>query len=197
MKPNSFYPSYSSISKFAKGEIEEAVITYFHLDELKVETEAMTRGKELHLKARAEVDAYHMVPKFLTDKSIHLKQPRTEERLYMEIAPHIHFTGIIDCIDETRVMDWKFGKTPSNEWASTMQLPCYGVLARANDYSPDYGLIYRLDPDTQIKGDTSLVFFSTETLAEAEEWIYEWSVKMYNFLLKKNLFNTYNHRRTK
>lgn len=189
MSTPEFFPSFSVLNKYAEGDHEGAIKAYFHFPDLDEEPEYITIGKAYHEKFAKIVESTQMLPtEFGT---IALSAPRVEEVFYYQVDKHIHFKGIPDCFNNQFLVEFKIGKTPAADWASSMQIPCYSNLLAANGIYPNVGRIFRLNPETGVF-DHALIFLSPDTRESAHQWISHWSHEMYDTLIQHDLFNQFN-----
>jgi hypothetical protein len=116
----------------------------------------MTEGKEIHKEIADHINTYNSFPSYLDFKH-KLLLPKTEYEITIPYNEICDIKGVIDCLDEPHLYEFKTGVSDSLEWARGGQIPLYflicelakvdtkiAYLIRYNQYlkSSDYTIIH-------------------------------------------------------
>lgn len=122
--------SYSFLSAWYRGDIDNAIAIYFHNAGKYSEDEEqrMEDGRILHEQVERTINATGMLPDWLS--RIPLGRGRAEVKVTPEYDENFTLSGVFDYLDEENgiIYDWKFGTTSSLEWANTWQIPFYFLI---------------------------------------------------------------------
>lgn len=181
-----FRASYSILSVWAGGDWERAIKMYFKLE--KFTTPAMAEGKRYHEQWEQHIKATKTLPAVFGGAK--LQQPQTEVKKVVELEPWLDLVGVIDCLDQPIIYDWKTGKQSSEHYAGTMQPGVYGVLsAFAGNYT-DRAIIWHYDQYSQ-KTDVSHVWLTDKRLLQAQNWIVTHASDMHHYLTENKLYERF------
>lgn len=182
-----FRASYTILSTWASGNWEQAIKYYFHLE--KFVTPAMVAGREAHKKWEEHINATKTLPtEFAAPKP--LVNPQTELKLTVHIAPWLDAVGVIDCLDEPIVYEFKTGKSDSEFYARSYQPAFYAMLATYNNKLVTRSELHHYDQYTK-KADMSIVWITDEQLRNALEWCQTLGAEMHNYFLTNGLYQRY------
>lgn len=181
-----FRASYSILSVWAGGDWERAIKMYFKLE--KFTTPAMAEGKRYHEQWEQHIKATKTLPAVFGGAK--LQQPETEVKKVVELEPWLDLVGVIDCLDQPIIYDWKTGKQSSEHYAGTMQPGVYGVLASFAGHYVDRAIIWHYDQYSQ-KKDVSQVWLTDARLAHAQNWIVTHASDMHHYLTENKLYERF------
>jgi len=183
---NKFRASFTVLSKWAAGDWEGAIKTYFKLEQFT--TPAMADGKAYHELWAMQIDADKALPKIFGGST--LIDPKTELKKVAKLEPWLDLVGVIDCYDRPTIYEFKTGKASSEHYAGTRQCGVYGVLASFMGLYADKAVIWHYDQYAQ-KSDMSQVWLTDELLKSAHEWIITQSSEMHNYLQENKLYGRF------
>jgi hypothetical protein len=89
----------------------------------------------------------------------------------------IQLVGVIDCLDDPTIHEYKTGAASSLTYIKTMQIPVYQVLAEENGYSPNAGIVHHFNQYTN-KVTRSKRYLSEATSLLAREWIHTYASEL-------------------
>jgi hypothetical protein len=129
--------SYTFLSLWSKGRIDEALGAYFHSG--LPPTQQQLDGLAHHKKWEEEII---QKKKLHIGKSIYtFSRPCCEYRITVPYSEDFTLTGILDCLDVEAVYEFKSGTKSSLEYAETHQLPFYFLLCELSGLEVDRGLL--------------------------------------------------------
>jgi len=179
-----FRTSYSILNAWSRGNYSDAIDMFFKKE--KEMTSYMKDGIDFHKKWEYVINQTKQLPKELDNKETKLKNPQCELKLEMPINDKIEFVGVIDCLDEDTLYEFKSGSMSSADYANGLQVDCYAYLLSKNGFNPTRGIYIHYDQYVN-KTDKSLVYLTENRKQKAKKWIEEQSESMYNYLIKNNL----------
>lgn len=113
--------SYSFLSAWSKGLIDQAISIYLHTDDFA--NEAMLEGRRLHKVVEEHIRKNKMFPEWFS--KMPLKNPTPEQKFIIPYNDLWDMSFVIDCMDGTEFHEYKFGKTEITSWARSYQIPLY------------------------------------------------------------------------
>ena len=116
--------SYSLINLWSEGKIEQALSTYYHMEQGL--TEAMKSGKEIHKDIENTIKTAGQLPAYLSP--IKLLAPKSEFVLTVPYNEQFDLKAIIDCLDGKTLYEFKTGVTESLAWSAFHQIPFYFLV---------------------------------------------------------------------
>lgn len=117
--------SHSLIQAFERGNMQEVIDCYFHLN--KKSNPAMDAGRALHAEIAESITNYNSLPDYMDFKATFLT-PKTEHEVTVPYNEICDIKGVFDCLDEPNLYEWKTGVSDSLEWARTGQIPLYFLI---------------------------------------------------------------------
>lgn len=119
--------SYTLLSLWDRGDIDQAVKTYFHMDT--PTTEAMEDGKRIHEEIAEHIDSEGRFPDWFFGKE--LIMPETEKEIVVNYNEMFDLKCYIDCVDhgDNTGYEYKTGKSNSLSHLRTWQVPIYFLIA--------------------------------------------------------------------
>lgn len=185
MNKNKFRASYSVLSLWASGNWENAIRAYFKLGT--IETKAMKDGKRIHEEWGKEIIEKCSLPKVFGGKK--LNNPEVEKKIVIGLADWIDLVGVIDCVDDQIIYEFKTGKKTSENYANEKQVFMYGLLLNRflGGFKYKKAEIWHYD-QTIKKCDMSIVYFTDKIMEDTENWIIAQSGEMHNYCLENKLY---------
>lgn len=161
-----FRISFSVLDPWSRGDIDEALRRYYHKDVQP--TQPMIEGKALHELWKQETDTKKSLPAVFGGHP--LVNPETEIKMEMMIDDWIQFVGVIDCLAEHTIIEYKTGRAGVHGYSSSWQPRCYQALVEANGYTVDTAMILFHNQHEQFvqKGK---IYLTDQSKKDAVEWI--------------------------
>lgn len=184
-----FRASWTVLSNWASGNWERAIKEYFKLE--KFATPSMVEGREYHKKWSEYIKKMKKLPPEFGEKE--LRNPISEEKKVVQLAPWLEFVFVIDLLDEPTLYEFKTGKRSSENYASSMQMPIYAVGATYSGFLVQKAIIYRYDQYLK-KTDMSFLWITDKVLADAHNWIITLAGEMQNYFLVNHLYDKFKNR---
>lgn len=179
-----FRTSYSILNAWSRGNYSDAIDMFFKKE--KELSSYLKDGIDFHKKWEYQIKQTKQLPKELDRKETKLKNPQCELKLEIPINDHIEFVGVIDCLDEDILYEFKSGSMSSADYANGLQVDCYSYLLSRCGYNPIKGMYLHYDQYVS-KTDKSLVYLTDTRRQKAKEWIEKQSESMYQYFIKNNL----------
>lgn len=132
--------SYSLINAFERNDIQGMVDMYFHVNRLG--TPAMESGRKYHEGIAKSILDTQTLPEYMNFKA-DFKDPKTEFEIVVPYNEICDLKGVLDCLDEPILYEFKTGVSDSLEWARTNQLPLYFLLCELKGIKVDMAYIIR------------------------------------------------------
>ena len=132
--------SHSLISLWERGDVKGAIDCYFHVNRLG--TPAMEEGKKYHDEIADVITRTNKLPEYMNFKT-DFKNPKPEQELIVDYNELCTIKGVIDCLDEPIMYEWKTGVSNSLEWARTGQIPLYFLLCELAGIKVDSAYLVR------------------------------------------------------
>lgn len=172
-----FRCSFSILDPWSKGDYDEALKRYWRVEIQP--TQSMIEGKQLHQKWQDEVEKTKKLPKIFGGEK--LLSPKTELKLESMLEPWLQFVGVIDLMDDTKIWDYKSGKTSISNYASSHQIPCYQVLLDSLGIKVDEGYYLHYNQHNKTI-EKSKRYLTNKTLENGKEFIITFASEMYSAL---------------
>ncbi len=161
-----FRCSFSILEPWSKGDWDEA-IRRFYKTSIKV-TPQMQAGRLMHEQWRAETNQTSCLPAVFGGKP--LDPFKCEEKMECTLDGWLNFVGIVDCMENHTIHEYKTGAADSLTYSRTMQTKVYQLLCAENAYYPNQAVIRHYNQYTQ-RVTTSYQYLSAKTLEYGREWI--------------------------
>lgn len=184
-----FRASYSVLDMWTR-DWENAVAMYFHLETYV--TRQMQEGRDWHEKWAKEITETGCLPKVFGGGK--LSNPRPE--LKLEVAEYgkgfewLELVGIIDCLEDGVIHEFKTGLTNSSGHSKSNQGGVYGILAKMHNLPAKQVQIHHYNQYIK-EADTSIIWLTPELLAETDNWIKTVSCEMYEYFRENNLWEKF------
>jgi hypothetical protein len=182
--------SFTVMSMWADGKWEDAIKYYFKLE--RIETEAMRQGLAYHKEWEAETLRTGALPAIFGGAK--LIKPATELKLSYPMADWLDLTGKMDCLDSPTLYEYKTGKTESDSYARSFQMPVYALLAIYNGVIVTKGEVHHYDQYNK-KADMSIVWITDKMLRDALSWVETVGSEMFSYFTENKLFDRYGNYR--
>jgi hypothetical protein len=186
MPKNKFRASYSVLSKWASGDYEMAVKMYFKLETFT--SKAMAEGKFYHKTWEKHINETKTMPKVFGGAK--LRDPKTEGKKVVQIADWLELVGVIDLVDVDEFFDWKTGKTSSESYINSKQIPVYAYLLKLLGKPMKKATVWRYDQHRK-KADVSFRWITNDTIKEGEEWVNTYASEMHTYLTDNKLYERF------
>lgn len=183
-----FRASFSVLNSWSKGYAQDAINNYFKLP--KEPNRAMEDGLKYHQSWEKYITQNKRLHPQLSSTSKKLTNPVCELKLEMSINDWLEFVGVVDCLDETVLYEFKTGVKPSSEYANSVQADLYSILLKEHGYEVDRGFYIHYDQYLK-QTDSSLVWLTDERREKAMNWLLEESKEMHNYLVDNKLYDKY------
>lgn len=172
-----FRVSFSILDPWSHGDYDEATRRYLRIPS--PPSQAMEDGTLFHRSWQTETTDSKRLPAVFGGTT--LKNPSTELKMECVIDDWIQFVGVIDCMEDDTIHEYKTGSRNSIVWASTMQTRCYQVLTEFNGFRPKKALIHHFNQHTK-KVTHSKVYLTDHSRQMATEWIRTYASELHEAL---------------
>lgn len=183
-----FRASFSILSSWSKGYVQDAIDMYFKLERPK--NKFMLDGIRYHKSWERYINKNKKLHPQLSSTNRPLIAPKTELKLEMDISPTLEFVGVIDCLDEPILYEFKSGSRVSSDYANGNQADLYSILLEHNGYQVDKAIYIHFDQYLKIT-DSAMVWITKERKERAMEWLLKYSKEMDNYLEVKGYYEKY------
>jgi len=187
-KQNIFRASFSVLNSWSKGYAKDAIDMYFKLP--RETNQFMEDGLKYHKSWQEYIEKNKKLHPQLSSLNKPLNDPKCELKLEMPINDHIEFVGIIDCLDEPILYEFKSGTKPSSEYANSVQMDLYSMLLKYHGYNTERGFYLHFDQYVK-ETDSAMVWLTDQRRANALEWLLEKAEQMHEYLTDSKLYEIY------
>lgn len=187
-KPPIFRASYSILNSWERGYAQDAINSYFKLE--RKTNIYMEAGLKFHKAWEDYINKNKEIHPQLSTKKIKLKNPICELKLEMPINDHMEFVGVIDCLDEPTILEFKSGTNSASNYASSKQVPLYSLLAEYHGYKVNKGIYYHWNQYFK-ETECSMIWLTDQVKKEAKKWLVKVGDEMYNYLLINKYYEKY------
>lgn len=181
-----FRASYTVLSQWASGNWEQAIKSYFKLEDFI--TPAMVEGREWHEKWKAHTSQTGCLPIEFGNRQ--MKNPIVEIKKVVSMSEWLDLVFIIDCLEAPIIHEYKTGKQSSEVHANSKQLGVYAVGATLTGHYVNQGIVHHYDQYKK-SYDMSMVWITDKMLDETNNWIETISSEMHDYFVKNDLYLTY------
>lgn len=180
-----FRASFSILSLWERGDYENFVKQYFHLEKSRT-TREMFEGKEWHKKWEEEIKKTQKLPTLFGD--LKLSNPIVETKKVVQVEDWLDFVFICDCYqDNGEFIDFKTGMTITGH---EIQLGTQAVGLTLSKIKANKGHIYQYNQYTKdIRHD--IVWITDKILESSLNWIETLSSDAHNYLLNNGLYTRF------
>ena len=174
--------SYSLLSQWASGNIDEAVALYLHKP--MPSSQAMDDGKKYHEAWEASIKETKQVT--IGKTQIKFADPRSELPVIVSYNDRWDIKAVFDCLDEPILYEFKTGKTDIMTYARSYQLPLYFLVAQLAGIEIVQARLIR---HNQHNGETELmVIWNDEQMVEkARNYIDTLGPEIYDYFVKNGI----------
>jgi len=183
-----FRASYSILNSWSKGYAQDAINMYFKLDT--EPNKYMIAGLKFHKSWENYANEHKKLHPQLSSISKPLSDPKCELKLEMPINDHIELVGVVDCLDNDTLYEFKSGTKPSSEYANTYQADLYSILVEYHGYHPKKAFYLHFDQYVK-ETDSAMVWLTENRRKEALEWLLKYSEEMHQYLLTNGYYEKY------
>lgn len=186
--PTHFRASFSILRLWDDGNWQDAIKAYFKKE--MIVTPAMKAGLALHKEWEQHIKENLALPPCFAGKDPKpMEYPDCELKLTAEVEDWLTFSGVIDCLEQPIIHEFKSGATELSVWMRTMQAPCYGFLAEANGKVVNQAHIHHYNQYTK-RSSMGIIWLTPELKEKAREWIVTNASEMHNYIIENNLWAT-------
>ena len=183
-----FRASYSILNSWSKGYAQDAIDMYFKLN--REPNKYMVEGLKFHKSWEEYVNKNKKLHPQLSSLNKPLNDPKCELKLEMPINDHIELVGVVDCLDEPILYEFKSGTKPSSEYANSVQADLYSILCEYHGYHPDRAFYLHFDQYLK-ETDGAMVWLTEQRRTEAMEWLLKYAEEMHQYLLVNGYYEKY------
>lgn len=184
-----FRASYSILNSWSKGYAEDAIAMYFKLE--REPNKYMIDGLRHHKSWESYILKNKKLHPQLSSLNKTLTNPQCELKLEMPINEYIDFVGVIDCLDEDTLYEFKTGIKHSSDYANTYQADLYSVLLKHHGYTPEKAIYIHFDQYSK-ETDSAMVWLTDKRRENALEWLVKTATEMNEYLQSNGLYEKYN-----
>lgn len=180
---NKFRASYSTLSTWARGDIDRAIEGYFKLSTFT--TPQMEMGKKFHKEWELEIKKTNCMPKVFGSRQI--REFKTERKIVRQVTDWMELVGVVDLsINSELLIDFKTGKTPSSAYTNSFQHNLYQILIpTAKRFEYHHWDQYKK------KADMSMIHLSEKTLDAGLNYLLTYGAEMHSYLIENRLYERY------
>ncbi len=162
--------SYSLLNLWSKGQQEEAVQNYLHIEREK--TPQQLHGIDTHKEWQNKIMKNKKIT--LGNKEYVFTNPQCEYEVIADYNDRWLVKGYIDTVDFlpdnfVNAQEYKTGGTSSAQYSNTMQIPFYFMLLTMIGFKPRKAEVIHEDADKKI--DSALVWFWDEFVKDAQNYV--------------------------
>jgi hypothetical protein len=179
--PELFEASYSVLSTWERGNWDDAIRMYFHLDF--EPSEAMKQGKMWHEKFSREVQETGCHPKIFGGQKIN-GEFQVELRIEKKLDDWLQLNGVIDLKTDGTIIDYKTGvSSPSVHFK---QLKVYQIFYPKSE-DANLGIIRHFNQYSN-KAESVYYHLNQKTLRDGYNWLITNASEMYQYLEENNIY---------
>lgn len=171
------------MSLWERGDTQGVIDTYFHVD--KKTTKQMEAGKELHKEISDHIVKFNVLPDYL-NFSGKLSVPKPEQEIIVDYSEIATIKGIIDCLDEPNLYEFKTGVSDSLEWTRTFQIPLYFLICEIAKIPIDTAYLIRYNQYKK-ESDYTVVHNSKRLRDQARNVVDTVSPEIHKFFTEQGL----------
>lgn len=183
-----FRASFSILNSWSKGYAQDAIDMYFKVD--REPNVYMIDGLKHHKSWEEYITKNKKLHPQLSTTNKALKDPKCELKLVMPINDHIDFVGVVDCLDEDILYEFKTGSRQSSDYANGNQIDLYSILLKHHGYNPEKGIYIHFDQYSK-ETDSAMVWLTENRRTEALEWLIKNAEEMHEYLTVNGYYEKY------
>lgn len=178
--------SYSLLSQWAKGDVDGAIQTYFHIDR-KV-NKYMADGRRIHKEIQNSIVANNNFPEWFYDIRTfgEFKSPENEKEIIVSYNDLFDIKILIDTYDDGVGFEYKTGVYDSLTWSRAAQIPMYFLVCKIAGIPIDKFYLMRWNQYTKEK-DFVIIWNSEKLHDYARNYIDSYSTEIYEHFLNEGL----------
>lgn len=180
--------SYSILNSWSKGYAQDAIDMFFKLP--RVENIYMIDGKKHHKSWEEYITKNKRLHPQLSSLCKLLQDPICELKLEMPINDELEFVGVVDCLDNDDLYEFKSGTKPSSEYANSVQADVYSLLCEYHGYHPKKAFYIHFDQYLKTT-DSSMVWITETRRENAKKWIIDTASNMLEYIKANKLDEKY------
>ena len=188
MSKPKFRASYSILNSWNLGYAQDAINNYFKLP--KETNKFMEEGLKYHKIWERYIQKNNKLHPQLSSLNKALENPQTELKLEMPINDHIELVGVIDCLDNHVLYEFKSGSKPSSEYANGKQVDVYSLLCEYHGYHPEKAIYLHFDQYIR-ETDGAMVWLTEARRKKALEWVIKISEEIHEYFTANKLYEKY------
>lgn len=183
-----FRASFSVLNSWSLGYAKDVIDMYFKLP--RETNKFMEEGLKFHKTWQDYIEKNKKLHPHLSSLNKALKDPKCELKLEMPINDHIELVGVIDCLDNSTLYEFKSGSKPSSEYANGKQADVYSLLCEYNGYKPDKAFYLHYDQYIR-ETDGAMVWLTEDRRKKALEWVIKVSEEIHEYFIANKLYEKY------
>ena len=174
--------SNSLIQSWMRGNPDEVIATYFHLDRPK--SQALIDGIRIHEEIEEHINKYNSFPDYLFDGA--LSMPECEKKIIVPYNEMFDLSGVFDCIDGKTLYEFKTGVQSSLTWIGKDQIPLYFLIAELAQMDLDKVYLLHYNQHTGEK-DFAMMWNSPELVEKGRNIVDSYGPEIYAFFESEGL----------
>ena len=181
MPKNKLRVSYSLLSAWARGQVDQAVSIYCHLPG--VTNQAMIEGRNIHEEV-SNLLKENKTPKWMNN--IKFNNPKSEIKIIVPYNELFDLSAVFDILDEPLLYEIKTGGTNSMDWLGEMQIPVYFLVAEIAKIQLNSAHLVHYNQKTD---ETDLAIYHNSKFVRdtARNWIDSLAPEIHEFFSKEGL----------
>lgn len=183
-----FRASFSILNSWSKGYAQDAIDMYFKLP--RKDNKFMEEGRKYHKAWQTYIEKNKKLHPQLSSLNKPLEDPKCEIKLSMPLDDRIDLVGVIDCLDNDTLYEFKTGTRQSSDYANGMQVDVYSILCEHNSYHPDKAFYIHFDQYFR-ETESSMVWLTENRREKALEWLLKTAKEMDSYLTTNKLYEKY------
>lgn len=185
---NIFRASFSILNSWSKGYAKDAIDMYFKLD--REPNQYMIEGLKYHKEWEEYINKNKKLHPQLSSLNKPLNDPQCELKLEMPVNDHIELVGVIDCLDNEILYEFKTGTKQSSEYANSVQADLYSILCEHHGYHPEKAFYIHFDQYMKTT-DSAMIWLTENRRKEAMEWLLKYAEEMHEYLTVNGYYEKY------
>jgi len=174
--------SHSLLSAWMQGKTDQAIATYFHLQQ--PSNPALDRGREFHETMSKHIEQHKQFPDWFF--SYPLKNPQSEVTVTVPYNDLFDLKTIIDATDYPDIFEFKTGVQSSLEWVTNGQLAFAFLCCQLANIPVERGYLIRYDHAVK-KSDFVMMWNNENLIQEAKNRIDSIGPEIYEFFTAQGL----------
>jgi len=179
--------SYSLLSQWARGEVDQAIQTYFHMKS--TPNKYMIDGRRLHEEIQKPIEEKGQFPDWFFDiKNFEgsFKHPENEKVVVASYNDIFDVKCIIDTYDSGVGFEYKTGVSNSLEWSRKAQIPFYFLVCELAELPIEK--MYLMRWNQYLKEKDYIIYWNSKLARDyARDYIDSYGYEIYEFFKKEGL----------